>query len=293
MISREQKEYLLPNAYNAALRAGAVIVDIYRGEAATSIELKKDMTPVTLADRTAHKTIREYLAHTRIPLLSEEGREMLYSERKNWDLFWMVDPLDGTKEFIRGNGEFTVNIALIVDNKPFFGVIYVPSKKRIYFADPDRGSFRRLHVEPDVCADYSYDDIFVNSQRLPLVRKGEPVMVVAVSRSHNNSETARLIDSFKGRYPHSTVIEQGSSYKLCLLAEGSVDYYPRTSPTYEWDTAAGEAILHMAEGCIQAVEGSPLHYNKESLLNPYFECFGSRLSRQTVPAVAKALAVLA
>ena len=136
MITREQKEYLLPKAYNAAIRAGAVILDIYNSGGPIDVDIKSDRSPITVADRLAHSVIREYLGQTRIPLLSEEGREMLYAERKDWDLFWMVDPLDGTVEFIKGNGEFTVNIALMADNRPVFGVIYVPYRKRIYFPTP-------------------------------------------------------------------------------------------------------------------------------------------------------------
>ena len=162
MITREQKEYLLPKAYNAAIRAGAAILDIYNSGGPIDVDIKSDRSPITVADRLAHSVIREYLGQTRIPLLSEEGREMLYAERKDWDLFWMVDPLDGTVEFIKGNGEFTVNIALMADNRPVFGVIYVPYRKRIYFSDssapsapaiqrqtPKRNtSMRRLPPEP-------------------------------------------------------------------------------------------------------------------------------------------------
>lgn len=278
MISREQKEYLLPKAYNVALRAGAVINEIYTGEALSTVELKSDMTPITVADRRAHLVIKEYLSHTRIPLLSEEGREMLYSERKDWDLFWMVDPLDGTKEFVKGNGEFTVNIALMVDNIPLFGVIYVPYKRRIYFSDPLLGGFRHIDVAADPSAEYDYDAIFEGAEKLPLKRNEDASWVVAVSRSHKNADTARRIDEFGRRHKECIIVEQGSSYKLCLLAEGSVDFYPRTSPTNEWDTAAGEAIIRASGGVMRTLsDGTALRYNKESLVNPDFECYGVRL----------------
>ena len=126
MLNKEQTDFLLVNAYNAAIRAGARIIDIYTGDADFAVDIKSDHTPITIADRDAHELIKKYLSQTRVPLLSEEGRDLLYEERRNWDLFWMVDPLDGTKEFIKGNGEFTVNIALMYNNRPEIGVIYVP-----------------------------------------------------------------------------------------------------------------------------------------------------------------------
>ena len=126
MLNKEQTDFLLVNAYNAAVRAGARIIDIYTGDADYGVDLKSDHTPITIADRESHELIKNYLSQTRIPLLSEEGRDLLYEERRNWDLFWMVDPLDGTKEFLKGNGEFTVNIALMCDNEPYIGIIYVP-----------------------------------------------------------------------------------------------------------------------------------------------------------------------
>lgn len=273
MITKEQKEYLLPKAYNAALRAGAAILEVYLDGEGTEIDIKSDNTPITEADRRAHKVIREYLSHTRIPLLSEEGRETLYAERKDWDLFWMVDPLDGTKEFLKGNGEFTVNIALMVDYKPYFGVVYVPYKKLIYFSDPDLGSFRVSDIAADPRADHSYEDIIHGVEILPLTGNRNSPLRIAISRSHNTEETYKHIEKIKKKHPDAEVIEQGSSYKFCLIAEGTVDYYVRTSNTYEWDTAAGEAILANAGGKTAALANNKhLRYNKESLLNPHFYC---------------------
>lgn len=273
MISKEQKEYLLPKAYNAALRAGAAILEIYESGTPIDVDIKNDHTPITMADRKAHATIREYLGHTRIPLLSEEGREMLYTERKDWDLFWMVDPLDGTVEFIRGNGEFTVNIALMADYRPVFGIIYVPYRKLMYFSDPDRGAFRACDIKADPQAEYGYEAIFAGTEKLPVTEHINSPLHIAVSRSHSNDETAQLIARVTEDYPDATIMEQGSSYKLCLVAEGSIDYYPRTSDTYEWDTAAGEAIIEAAGGRIYSLKDeSLLQYNKASLVNPHFAC---------------------
>ena len=273
MLSIEQREYLLPKAYNAALRAGDVILKIYSHTEDYAIDIKQDLTPITLADRQSHNLIKEYLGQTRIPILSEEGREMLYEERRGWDLFWMVDPLDGTKEFIKGNGEFTVNIALMADNEPVLAVIYVPYIRKMYFCDKCTGSFRKEEVAPDPQAEFSYREMMAQAQSLPVVTSGNDPIRIAVSRSHNTEETFEHIDRMKERFPKAEVIEQGSSYKFCLLAEGSIEYYIRTSNTYEWDTAAGELILAESGGrVVSHPDGQKLRYNKESLLNPHFVC---------------------
>lgn len=274
MITEEQKEYLLPKACNAAIRAGEAILHIYNSGDMIDVDLKSDHTPITLADRSAHTIIREYLSKTRIPLLSEEGREMLYAERKDWDLFWMVDPLDGTVEFIKGNGEFTVNIALMSDNVPVFGVIYVPLKKLLYFSDGSLGSFRRDGVEAAADVELDYSALFGAASKLPLTAGRNIPIRIAVSRSHRNEQTTRHIEKIKEVHRDAELVVQGSSYKLCMIAEGSVDYYPRTTDTYEWDTAAGEAILQQAGAMIYPLDNkdSRLQYNKETLLNPHFIC---------------------
>ena len=273
MITEEQKVYLLPVACEAAIRAGRVILDVYENPSEFDVDIKSDNTPITKADRMAHELIKSCLGRTRIPVLSEEGREMLFAERKDWDLFWMVDPLDGTKEFIKGNGEFTVNIALMVDKKPLFGVVYVPYIKKLYFNDPSRGAFLVEGVEPDAEVVVTYEKVFESAKRLPLTSQCNTPIRIATSRSHNTPETYAQIEVMKSHYPDAEVVEQGSSYKLCLIAEGTFDYYVRTTHTSEWDTAAGESILFSAGGTLLShPEGEVLRYNKESLLNPYFEC---------------------
>ena len=159
MINDKVRMYLLPPLINAAVRAGASIMNVYKNLDDYDISLKDDKTPITLADRLAHKTIREYLGPTRIPILSEEGREMLYDERRNWELYWLVDPLDGTVEFIKGNNEFTVNIALMENNVCMGAVIYVPYFEKLYIAGRDAGSYVKEHVAPDSGAEYTYDEI--------------------------------------------------------------------------------------------------------------------------------------
>ena len=168
MINDKVRMYLLPPLINAAVRAGASIMNVYKNLDDYDISLKDDKTPITLADRLAHKTIREYLGPTRIPILSEEGREMLYDERRNWELYWLVDPLDGTVEFIKGNNEFTVNIALMENNVCMGAVIYVPYFEKLYIAGRDAGSYVKEHVAPDSGAEYTYDEIVTGWTRLPL-----------------------------------------------------------------------------------------------------------------------------
>ncbi|MBQ6691090.1 MAG: 3'(2'),5'-bisphosphate nucleotidase CysQ [Rikenellaceae bacterium] len=264
------QQQLMAKAYNAAVRAGAVILDIYKRED-YHISLKNDQSPLTIADRRAHETIKEYLGSTRIPILSEEGREMLYDERKNWELFWLVDPLDGTKEFINGNNEFTVNIALMSDNEAVAAVVYVPYISRMFMAVKGGGAYVKENVTASADSEADYASIGEGLISLPVATKGNEPMQIAISRSHNTPETFAHIDAIRSCVPDLEVVEQGSSYKFCMLAEGTVDYYVRTSNTYEWDTAAGELILAEAGGSTVAIDsGKHLAYNKELLNNPHF-----------------------
>ena len=264
------QQQLMAKAYNAAVRAGAVILDIYKRED-YHISLKNDQSPLTIADRRAHETIKEYLGSTRIPILSEEGREMLYDERKNWELFWLVDPLDGTKEFINGNNEFTVNIALMSDNEAVASVVYVPYISRMFMAVKGGGAYVKENVTASADSEVDYASIGEGLISLPVATKGNEPMQIAISRSHNTPETFAHIDAIRSCVPDLEVVEQGSSYKFCMLAEGTVDYYVRTSNTYEWDTAAGELILAEAGGSTVAIDsGKHLAYNKELLNNPHF-----------------------
>lgn len=274
MINDKVRMYLLPPLFNAAVRAGAAIMNVYKNKEDYDISLKNDRTPITLADRVAHKTIREYLGPTRIPILSEEGREMLYDERRNWELYWLVDPLDGTVEFIKGNNEFTVNIALMENNVCMGAVIYVPYFEKIYVAGRDSGAYLKEHVAPDAAADYTYERIVAGWTPLPLASEAHhDHLRVAVSRSHQTPETHKYIARLRATHPDLEVVEQGSSYKFCLLAEGRIDYYVRTTHTYEWDTAAGELILAEAGGSTRTLpDDGVLRYNEADLHNPWFHC---------------------
>ena len=222
MINDKVRMYLLPPLFNAAVRAGAAIMNVYKNKEDYDISLKNDRTPITLADRVAHKTIREYLGPTRIPILSEEGREMLYDERRNWELYWLVDPLDGTVEFIKGNNEFTVNIALMENNVCMGAVIYVPYFEKIYVAGRDSGAYLKEHVAPDAAADYTYERIVGDWTPLPLASEAHhDHLRVAVSRSHQTPETHEYIARLRATHPDLEVVEQGSSYKFCLLPRGA------------------------------------------------------------------------
>lgn len=274
MSSLEVFELLLPAMYNAAVRAGAAIMQIHGHKDDYQISLKNDKTPITLADRQAHRVIRESLGSTRIPILSEEGREMRFEERCNWELYWLVDPLDGTAEFIDGYNEFTVNIALMSENRCVGAVVYVPYFEKMYLAGAGHGAYLKKQVSPDAESNLGFEAILADCVKLPTVpEKHYQGLRVAVSRLHCTPETEAHIDALRVAYPDLEIVEQGSSYKFCMLAEGTVDYYVRTSSTYEWDTAAGELILAEAGGeTLTLPEKESLRYNEEDLRNPWFVC---------------------
>lgn len=271
-----EEQYIL-DAIDAALMAGEEILSIYNDPASDfQVERKADHSPLTIADRKAHETISWRLSATPFPLLSEEGKHLPYEERRAWKELWIVDPLDGTKEFIKRNGEFTVNIALVRHSVPVLGVIYVPVKRELYFAAESLGAYKLA----EVCSleGRSLEQLLAEAVRLPLSSPHDGFVVVA-SRSHLTSETEAYIDELRKRHPKVTLTSSGSSIKLCLVAEGLADVYPRFAPTMEWDTAAGHAIARAA-GCEvwQAGKEQPLLYNKAELLNPWF-VVGRRVCR--------------
>lgn len=261
-------EQLCISAVKASIEAGRAILRHYPGN--YSIEYKEDKSPLTSADNQSHQVISEHLAQTGIPILSEEGRNIPYAERSQWNRFWLVDPLDGTKEFINQNGEFTVNIALIEGFTPVIGVIYIPVTGVLYFATSETGSFRSTidHkiTNPETA---TFSELIKLSVKLPLL-KDRPVTIIG-SRSHQNPENTALIQKISAFYKNVQVVNVGSSLKFCRLAEGSADYYPRIGPTMEWDTAAGDAIARYSGAkVINYYSHQALLYNKENLLNPPF-----------------------
>ena len=255
-------------AIEASIDAGKEILEVYESDD-FQISSKEDKSPLTLADKKAHNKISEFLDKTNIPVLSEEGKHLPYKERKKWDYFWLVDPLDGTKEFIKRNGEFTVNIALIKDVTPVAGVIYVPVTKVLYFAIADKGAYKIENIDSEDLLDFDFEVLRSNAVKLPVPDFERPYTVVG-SRSHMSEETIQYIEKLKEKHGDIEMLSVGSSLKQCMIAEGKADIYPRFGPTMEWDTGAGHAIINAAGGTITKVNGTPLIYNKENLLNPYF-----------------------
>lgn len=244
---------MLQEVVGLAVKAGEEIMKVYSRD--FQIEYKDDSSPLTEADKASHEVIDAGLRKLApgIPVISEEGAGIPYSERSGYKSFWLVDPLDGTKEFIKRNGEFTVNIALIEGNVPVLGVIYVPAKGVLYYGQKATGSFRQARGEGAV-----------RIQRA-LLSRGNAIRAV-VSRSHPSPEVADFLKA----YTVASSVEAGSSLKFCLVAEDRADIYPRLGPTWEWDSAAGHAIAEAAGCFVTMPDGSPLTYNKENLKNPGF-----------------------
>ena len=247
-------EKLLMMAQEAALKGGEEILKVYHSDR-FEVEFKGDQSPLTLADRNAHVAICDLLSESGMPILSEEGKEIPYKERKNWHRLWIVDPLDGTKEFIKRNGEFTVNIALIENGKPILGVIYVPVKDQLYTGAIGIGAQKKENGKVI---------------QMPIEQEKRKYRAVG-SRSHMSVETEKFFDDLKTRHGEVEIVSMGSSLKICLVAEGTADVYPRFAPTMEWDTAAGHAIAGAAgKSLIDVKTNREMVYNREDLLNNWF-----------------------
>ena len=242
-------------ALEAAVKAGENIMEVYNSTESINYEKKADDSPLTIADKKSHNTIIDFLKDTEIDIISEESKSIEYQERKYWEEYWLIDPLDGTKEFIKKNGEFTVNIALIKNNKPHLGVVYCPVKKILYWNDNDKKVFKREKEETREI-----------KKRKPINENEEGLRVV-VSRSHMSEETSEYVN----KLTRPELISCGSSLKFLYIADNKADIYPRFGPTMEWDTAAAHSILNALEiHVINLDTGRELSYNKENLLNPYF-----------------------
>ena len=274
-----------------AKEAGDVIMEIYQKD--FTIEYKDDKSPLTEADLKSNEVIingLEALNSTfniqnptfkNIPILSEEGKEIPYEERKYWEYFWLIDPIDGTKEFIKKNGEFTVNIALIHKDTPVLGVVYAPALGDMYYAKKGSGAFKveKFNIQ------HSTSNISI---RLPLKTNNAPEenITIVASKSHLTEETKSFIDNLTSNISrsgnalgvqNSTFISKGSSLKLVMVAEGEADIYPRLAPTMEWDTAAADAIVRESGKMTYQFETEqPIVYNKENLLNPWFIVSGEQ-----------------
>lgn len=237
-----------------AQKAGNAIMEIYAHD--FTVEYKEDQSPLTQADTKANAIIIEGLnaLTVALPILSEEGKTIAYDERKDWEYFWMVDPLDGTKEFIKKNGEFTVNIALIHNNTPILGVVYAPALEEMYWAKMGEGAFKNGVVLP-----------------FRINPTPEKTLTVVASKSHLSEETQAFIEHLRSSTEELIFSSRGSSLKLCMVAEGSADIYPRLAPTMEWDTAAADVIVRESGKMTYQYDTTiPLEYNKENLLNPWF-----------------------
>tara|TARA_B110000263_G_scaffold119247_1_gene103851 strand:+ start:2801 stop:3571 length:771 start_codon:yes stop_codon:yes gene_type:complete len=248
---------LLKSILEISYLAGDKILEIYNdNNYKSSIEIKKDASPLTIADKASNNIIVNSLTkiNNTIPILSEEEKEIDFSTRKNWNQFWLVDPLDGTKEFINRNGEFTVNIALIENNTPVMGVVYAPVKNKLWYGLKNHGSY------------------IINKNKEPIkISKEEPsggIIKIVSSRSHANNEKLK---NYLKKFKKFEIVSMGSSIKMCLVADGSAHYYPRFGPTMEWDTGAAHAVVKYANGNIYNIDtNKELTYNKENLLNPGF-----------------------
>ncbi len=290
-LSLSKKERMIKERYiltciKASIEAGDAILDVYNSD--FGVTHKKDSSPLTLADERSHEIISKYLVGFDIPILSEEGESVSFATRKTWDTLWIVDPLDGTKEFVKRNDEFTVNIALVEKQMPVLGVILVPVKKVLYFAAHGFGSYKLNVDELDLRKDLSLETIIGHSISLPAISlpaislpdekavSGERDMekrpyTIVGSRSHSTAELDEFVEKKRVEYGNVDFISAGSSLKICLVAEGMADIYPRLGPTMEWDTAAGQAIAENAGFKMFCHDtGKPLVYNKEDLLNPWF-----------------------
>lgn len=242
------------------LNAGAAIMEVYQRN--FSVETKDDKSPLTEADRKSNDIILNGLKrhYPFIPFISEEVKQMPYTERKNWARLWLIDPLDGTKEFIKKNGEFTINIALIENGVPVLGVVYAPAFNKGYVGIKEKGSFSFSNSNTEL------KPIYAGTHYAQL----NTIKVVG-SRSHLSNETVQFVEELKAQGKEVNFVSSGSSLKICLVAEGKADIYPRFGPTMEWDTAAAHAVaLYAGKNVLQYPENKPLTYNKENLLNPWF-----------------------
>jgi len=253
---------LLPGALDAVAAAGTAILEVYAGS--HDVEYKADDSPLTRADRAAHEILARRLAAVapNIPMLSEEAEAgHARAVRGNWHEFWLVDPLDGTKEFISRNGEFTVNVALVRDHRPVLGVVAAPALGLTYYAADGVGAFRR--------------EVDGTTEAIRVRPAADPLVVVG-SRSHRGDS----LDAVLAKLGAHEMRPMGSALKFCLVAEGSADFYPRLGPTSEWDTAAAQAVLEIAGGAVTTLDGTPLRYNeRDTLLNPYFIAYGDARRR--------------
>ena len=260
METIELSDNLIRKINDVALDAGNKVISIYEKD--FNVQQKSDSSPLTEADLASHQCIVDALSSIApvIPILSEESADISWAERSAWRTYWLIDPLDGTKEFIKKNGEFTINIALIENGTPVFGSVYAPVLEELYFGGKDIGAWKQTASQ---------------KQSISVARSSNPTIRVVGSRSHQSED----IQNYLKQFSNYELVPMGSSLKICLIAEGKADIYPRLGPTSEWDTAAAHAVLKAAGGtCVLYDNNQELMYNtKDSLLNPYFIAQGPTL----------------
>lgn len=231
-----------------------------------NVTLKSDSSLITEADTLSHNTIKEILSSTRTPLLSEEGRNMLFEERCGWEMYWLVDPLDGTHEFVQKNDEFIVSIALMHNNTPVIGVIAVPATGKVYFSSENRGA-HRLDKHPENYMEFESIEQFMSAAtKLEHIKRDPKKVKVTITRSHLNDETIAKLEEYKSQYEKVDIVSCGSGLKFCLLIDGKADIYMRTTPLLDWDIAAGQAIIKELGYKMCHLDGQDILYNKNELV---------------------------
>jgi 3'(2'), 5'-bisphosphate nucleotidase len=266
----QNHQELVSLSIDAALKAGKETLKYYQQD--FEVLLKEDHSPLTLADLEANKVINEMLKSTDIPILSEENKLISYEERKSWKKFWLVDPLDGTKEFINKRNEYTINIALIEEGIPVLGVVFAPALYTIYYGLEELGSYKAITTENNDAG-----DVLSKASQLNKTKPPKELRIVA-SRSHMSDETRDFISKIEEKSKIRELQSYGSSLKLCMVAEGTADIYPRLGPTMEWDTAASHAVAIHAGCKILNLDGhGALQYNKRDLHNPWFIVYNEKL----------------
>ncbi len=272
-------------ALEAALAAGREILAVYASDFA--VRAKADRSPLTAADTRAHQTIVRVLASSGLPLLSEEGRHQPYDQRRRWHRLWIVDPLDGTKEFVSRNGEFTVNIALVENHRPILGIVYAPVADRLYLALHGQGAWR-IRAASALDREKAAAGWRAVAEPLPDPPDARRVFKVVGSRSHANPALDEFLARLRGCYQDLEFTAAGSALKFCLLAEGRAALYPRPAPTMEWDTAAGQCLVEAIGGRV-LIWGTdrPLDYNRQDLVNPGFIALGPEVDPAKVSGVMR------
>ncbi|MBN1950102.1 MAG: 3'(2'),5'-bisphosphate nucleotidase CysQ [Bacteroidales bacterium] len=266
MTNREKLEL----AIEAAIEAGKKTLNFYHTD--MDVVVKDDNSPLTQADLESNRVILSYLEGSNLPVLSEETRVVNFEERSTWNEFWMIDPLDGTKEFINRRSEYTINIALIRAGIPVLGVVYAPVLDTLYYASEETGSFKKVLTPEDTAHTILESSVKLNPRTI------SGGLNIVASRSHLSEETKAFITELEKYYTIEETKSYGSSLKLCMVAEGAADVYPRLGPTMEWDTAASQAVaVYAGSEVLELQTGKPLSYNKENLLNPYFIVYNSEL----------------